>query len=381
MSKIPKASILLGISFVFVCAIITFFSPKSSAYPQNRSFEDNLKNQTKDIIIKIENKKNGKIYVLTPFNDHWEIIGKVLKIPKKAKYPAFNASKWGKKGQVVATAVNAIHLLCDIKNNRGKIYTISPINFKYQPWYIKTNIKAGKGLFSEYAPTVGYKVRIKRNNKVLLLNQIKRLKENDVIYLIPQKISKKDIPVKLIIENKEQGKVTLYYLYEKPKIIGTVKKPVLGVGRFSGSKYQYNSRVRANHPGVLCISTSPYGKIGGFQIIPYIHSLSPEMKKSVWNLTQWLVIKPLNKKTFAGTPPIFYGYITPAFYKNALKQKNWVWFLLRRTAVLCKIKGKDKWVKLPLKTGRNDYALKDITHIKILFPLHYLWHKNMLSLN
>jgi len=47
------------------------------------------------------------------------------------------------------------------------------------------------------------------------------------------------------------------------EFLGLVLKPVFGVGRLEGTKWA--GRIRANHPGVICVSTSREGKVGDFK--------------------------------------------------------------------------------------------------------------------
>ena len=184
----------------------------------------------------------------------------------------------------------------------------------------------------------------------------------------------------MIFENRFGGLIYLkyYYLERYPKVIGQVLRPVLGVGRFLGSHYTAKGRLRANHSGVICVSTSPYGKIGGFQIIPANHAMSPEMKYAR-RLTQWMVIGPLDARdpSLEGVAPFFCYYLAPRYNKDDITKFNWRQRFRERVMVEAKYKGKKGWHSLPTRWYEVNKklpdeaftALKNITHFKILFPL------------
>jgi len=122
--------------------------------------------------------------------------------------------------------------------------------------------------------------------------------------------------------------------------LAQVIKPVDGVGRFDGSKFADIGEIRANHPGVICISTSKKGAIGGFQIIPEEHSHDNEMKES-WIKSQWMILKSLNGHCIAGSFPLFSGLIRPG--DKVYYSKD----------------GKD-WLTFPDLEGKQDDALAKI---------------------
>ena len=53
-------------------------------------------------------------------------LGRVLMTPVKTNWPAYTASKWCAPAMVCATAVNAIHLLVDVEEGRGRILSLVP---------------------------------------------------------------------------------------------------------------------------------------------------------------------------------------------------------------------------------------------------------------
>src|SRR5690606_29025231 len=64
-------------------------------------------------------------------------------------------------------------------------------------------------------------------------------------------------PRQITFENRFGGFIWLQFRGEEPRVIGQVLRPVEGVGRFVGSYFAGVGRIRANHNGVIDISTSP----------------------------------------------------------------------------------------------------------------------------
>ena len=110
-------------------------------------------------------------------------LGKVLMTPSKTNWPAYTASKWSENSTVCASAVNAIHILINVENGRGKIIslipsvTIAPAAERGSFFSIET--QAGTGIFGGFAPLTGSKVMIERDGLEYPLTDFP--KENDIL--------------------------------------------------------------------------------------------------------------------------------------------------------------------------------------------------------
>lgn len=293
-------------------------------------------------------------------------LGKVLALPSKSRWPSYTASKWGKSGSVVASAVNACHLLLDVEKGRGRTLsllpgtTVAPAAGPGAALIIDS--PAGKGLFGGWAPPVGTRVRVlSRTGESRFLNARKPPVAGEHLIM---DVLEQPGPYMVDIENRKDGTVRAWYDGLGAIPMATVVRPVGGVGRFGGSAFQDASRLRANHPGVICISTSPRGKIGGFQILPWEHAHSPEMTNA-WELTQWLIIRPLSGK-LEGTSPLFSGFLIPG---TAQGEKLWdLWSTYGRKPLILARFHNGPFQKLPTRTGRDDNALDGLTHLRLYFP-------------
>lgn len=325
--------------------------------------------------ILIENKKDGTIKIIDNYNNT-QIIGKVLQPAGKYNSEGYTAALWAKQGKIAATSVNALHI--KVGENK-EIISILPKEFyippkDYNSYFnpsssIYTDIKAGEKIFgSEFAPYVGNKVFLVENESIKPVPENYTPSEKDKILILVERPKK--YPVEIVFENKFAGAIKIIYPEREEKIIGEVLKPVCGVGRFTGTQFAYPGRIRANHCGVICISTSYYGEIGGFQIIPANHGNSPEMLNAKL-LTQWMVVGPscLSEMALAGVAPLFSYYIRPDYDPQDIYKENWMDRLLQRFIVQVKIKN-GEWQSVPRVSGRKDDALKDVTAIRILFPIY-----------
>jgi hypothetical protein len=347
-----------------------------------------LASETFTIII--ENQRDGRILVQRDA-DVTEV-GHVLVPCNAVNHNGFTASAWVDDSTVCATAVNAIHIKVgnSTETGRGIVFSLQPAEFMdfdpadYGSYFsesasVFTDIPAGTGIFGgPFAPLVGSSLSVLEESATDELAQAREVfpeyvpRVGDTLLIAVSRSSAVDY---VEFDNSFGGLISLKRIGKEPDVIGQVLKPVAGVGRFGGSIYAGVGRVRANHPGVVCVSTSPISEIGGFQIIPSSHAMSPEMTFAR-TLTQWMVVGPVDAREpgWEGTAPLFFGHLYPSYLAllndtpeltgiSALNR------LLGRFYVMGRMRGNDQWAALPTTTGRVDDALVDLTAIRIYFPM------------
>ncbi|MCD6119283.1 hypothetical protein J7K50_05535 [bacterium] len=397
--------VLAGITIIFL-VWFAFAVPPAVGQDEQAAVLDGA-----EFILVIENSVDGRIYAVNRFGRmETTELGKVL-LPVSTVNPSgFTASGWGMKCTVVATAVNAIHLKVgqNPDTGRGKIFSILPIEFaefdsdNYNSYFneeasLFTRISAGTELFGGgFAPKVG--------DSILLSPSLDSPNDRTALVTASPPVS---IPVEyagrafyrwvpgltpavgdiivmdvrpqgsdrirwIEFDNKFGGLITIRLLESDETVtIGQVYQPAFGVGRFEGSLFLKQGRIRANHPGVICISTSPLGEIGGFQIIPLEHAMSPEMKFAR-TLTQWMVVGPIDPRSsqeWEGLVPLFSDNIYPSFVPVSDNRFTALDTLMSRFQVIVKMKGSDEWKLMPAISGRDDEALLNVERMRILFPL------------
>jgi len=377
------------LSAIFLGLVLTHsvFAATPIDYENNPKFEEIYR-------IKIWNLPGGTIEVSSDEGKTYSPVGKVVYPTEKTNPESYAASRWVPDGVVAATAVNAIHIktATGTEDGSGVIFSLLPQEFLQKPKRYKsylspdssiyTDISAGEGIFGgSYAPFVGNVVMVaKPAQPAVSIPKGYVPKVGDKIYILVDRPV--DYPKEITFENKFGGKIAITYFNGIKRVIGQVLRPVVGVGRFDGTKYASAGRIRADHAGVIDVSTSRLGSIGGFQIVPAQHG--SEMK-SVRELTQWMVIGPLEDgdQALEGKAPFFKYFIKPAYGANDLEGEDWSEKLLNRFLVEVKLKGSDRWQPMPVwefddyyltgdVPGWANSALSNITGLRILFPISKL---------
>ncbi|WP_164925211.1 hypothetical protein [Thermanaerovibrio acidaminovorans] len=284
-----------------------------------------------------------------------ESMGKVRVLPVKTRYPGFTASRLGEPGSVVASGANAHHILVDVERSRGRTLSVIPsVTFVAAAGNGSSMViegVGGVGLWGRLSPPVGSRVYVvNRLGYRIPFRSRDLLKVASALEIDVEERSPGDY---VRIENWEGGGVFLG-VDRREERLGTVEKPFHSSGRFLGTLYQTVSAVRANHPGVICVSTTQVGDIGGFQIVPLTHMYDDEMQKSR-NMGQWLIVRGDRFQDLAGTYPLFSGVIRPFDREGDSPEGR----------VLCRI-GDGPWIDLPEASGVQEGIFQDVTEIKIL---------------
>jgi len=339
--------------------------------------------------LRLVNDRQGPIAVSRDRGKTWQPLGAVVQYTTQVNRQGYTASKWVATGFVAATAVNAIHISAGYNHDadRGVVFSLLPKDFLTPPKdyasflspdsSIYTDLPAGAGPFGGgEAPFVGDEVRLETEHGLVPLPPDYRPAKGDVLVIVVTRPFR--YPSDAIFENWARGAVTLGYADGSRVQIGSVVRPVHGVGRFAGARYADLGRLRANHAGVIDVSTSPVGKLGAFQIIPLVHAYSPEME-SAWRLTQWMIVTPLGEGPgqWSGLTPLFFGHLRPDYRPDDLLADDWEHRLLAR--FLVDVDMGDGWRPMPALSLSPDpssplpdwagTALAKVRRIRLLFPL------------
>ncbi|MBP7634351.1 hypothetical protein KBA41_09265 [Candidatus Ozemobacteraceae bacterium] len=315
--------------------------------------------------VRIENREHGKIAVSSDRGATWTVIGRVLRPndghTQETGDDGFTAADWAPSGAVAATAVNALHIKIRQGTRHAVLFTIQPRellrktaeevkSYFSSPTSIFTDIPAGRLLFGpDYAPRLGNPVHVIRNGELFRIPEEYKPRLGDTL-VIPS-LRPSPCLKELRFVNRPGGLVFAAYSDGSANCIGRVAKPVGATGRFGGSQYAGRGEIRANHPGVLCVSTSKRGDIGGFQIIPDVHAGGPGLKYVWGNISAWMVVRPLlpGRPLLEGRSPLFGGHIRPGTGR-------------------CLVRTDDgRWEPVPERVGLVRDGLRDVTEIRLTF--------------
>ena len=276
--------------------------------------------------LRVQNDVNGLIEGSFDGGQSWRTIGHVVKPTKQVNANAYVASSFIPNGTVAATAVNAIHIKPRMNRDgkRGIIWSLSPkasdqagaasLQSEVAPGASAyTDIPGGTGIFGgPFTPFVTNPVALDNDRD----NQLETLPENYIPKIGDTWVIRIERPRRypraITFENRFGGLITIEYYGEEPRAIGQVLRPVLGVGRFVGTYFAGVGRIRANHGGVIDISTSPVGLVGGFQIVPADHAMDPGTPY-IQSGTQWMVVGPVSAldPSWEGVAPLYSAFLRP----------------------------------------------------------------------
>ncbi|MDR1580726.1 MAG: hypothetical protein LBS35_10250 [Synergistaceae bacterium] len=282
-------------------------------------------------------------------------MGRVMTVPITSQHPGFTASKYGIGGQVIATAANAHHIQISVEDGTGRTMSILPSQtFANTPGpgtsFVIEGV-GGTGLWGEFAPFVGSPVYIVNQAEVPVLFNNPQLYQYATALQIRVYRPEREIEY-FEIENVKGGKVW-YHDADGDHQFAVVESGVGGTGRFEGTLYQGQGYVRANHPGVICISTCPKFEMGGFQIVPLSHTYSAEMQKTR-NMSQYIVLRGMDFEDLAGQAPFFKGWVRPG--DTEVPERN-------TGRVICRVKG--AWQEMPNISGLSEYTLENVEAFRI----------------
>lgn len=295
-------------------------------------------------------------------------LGAVRALPSKSNWPAYTASRWGTPGTVCATAVNAVHILLDIEKDRGRIFSVVPV-VTVAPAappgaFLAVDVPAGTGIFGGFAPLTGSGVFIETADGARF--PANRLPGEGETLIIESELPKRPDAWMADIENRPGGRIVAW-TKDGPEVVARVVRPVFGVGRFGGTEFQETGRIRASHAGVIDISTSPRGQVGGIQIMPLKHALTSNEMAGAWTATQWMIVAPsAGENDLEGTRPLFMGTLVPGTQGNDRLEDMWSTYG-RKPLVLGRFDG-GPWRELPRVSGKVDDAFRDLTHLRIYYP-------------
>lgn len=326
--------------------------------------------------IRIVNAPDGPIQVSTDAGRTWRLVGRVT-APATQSIMGYLASGYAPPSSVSATAVHGIRIrVGDLSRAYPLLISILPREFAQTPVRfgghvsgasgIYTNIPTGTGIFRELSPYASNPVFLQNGDGPLALLPVNYApREDDTLVLVVRR------PVNalrsVVFENRVGGPVTATFADGAEKVVTTVIKPVLGVGRFDGTSFTGVGAVNTNHSGVITVSTAPVTtstllegvgpeRRGGFQIEPAYHNSQTDEAGAPSIL---VVGVPGKKRTpdQEGTPPLFHGYINldwdPADSRHSWRAE------IRRG-------GPDApWLPMPTHVGNQPSALSGVSAVRL----------------
>ncbi|OQY30386.1 MAG: hypothetical protein B6244_00575 [Candidatus Cloacimonetes bacterium 4572_55] len=337
--------------------------------------------------IMIENRKGGGISLSGDQGNTWQSVGKVTRPATHVDKSGFPRSS--QAGDLTVCEIAADHILVKITQNyedrryrygRGTLFGLfsleaAHLQKKYRDdnTMIYTDIPAGSGIFGKYAPLLGSRFYLANGNRLAIPQPDFVPREGDQIIIIVESYVKTIRYV--VFENRFGGEITAHFTDGDTLIVGSVLRPVEGVGRFIGTEFLGPGKVRQNHGSSIGISTSRrIGKKirslndyrGGFQIVTSEHIYDSELLPARVS-SQWMVVGPALSETgryIDQRYPLFSRFITPGMRVEArIDNKSW--------EPMPEMTGDEKEAFLPrqlTKYFEARYVRRGLTHIRLINP-------------
>lgn len=302
-----------------------------------------------ELRLEVTNQAGAPVRVSRDQGQSWVKVATVVSGCQRVNPRGFRASSWVPPSSVAATAVNAIHLKIanDPQTGRAAIFSLIPRGTRegdiLPEAAIVLDTPPGLGVFGGLGPTVGSPVYLARSGRAEVAagpEDWQRLPPDYLPAPGDRLLMVRMVPDRALryldFENIFGGRILATYRDGGQEVIGHVLAPVTGIGRFEGTRDADVGRLRANHAGVIDVSTSPYGMVGGFQIIPWDHANDSEMFYVRTN-HQWLVVGPanMNEGRASALAPLFFGTLYPSWRPDDLEHEDACARLLSRCMVLC----------------------------------------------
>lgn len=315
--------------------------------------------------IVIENRTGGVIRAVDPPAQFLLArpgvnLGTVVRPTTAVDTAGFHASLWGQAQTVVASAVNAVHLKVydDPHAGRAGVVTLLPAELyrrgldgsqsEVRDDVLYTDIPGGHSIFGgAYPLIVGNPVSFYRGRQHVYFDaENTALQVGDIIIIEVRMPAR--WPQGMLLENRPGGSVTLVLDDGERVALGTMEKAASGTGRFAGGIFSAPGGIRATHTGVLDLDFSPVDEMGGLQLIPHAHSLSPELVYTR-EAPPYGILLGVGGRDLRGQPPLFSSYVYPLSGLEAPA-------VLPQLVVSIQLGGSPTWLPLPVIFGREDLS-------------------------
>ncbi|MFN3650948.1 MAG: Ig-like domain-containing protein [Armatimonadota bacterium] len=267
--------------------------------------------------VRVINSPGAAVEVSADAGIHWQPLGKVAR--------AANAVLVSPKPLDVArpssvAGVAADHLLIRVPGAKGALRALRILAAGTEPSRaaISTTIPAGGSLFRLLAPTPGSRVLLESpGGAISLPADYQPAREDRLLIVVPR--PEPGDPAVVTLENREGGVVTLTAAGGMPRSLGTVKQPLRGIGRYTGTEQAGSGAVVGWSPTAVMVATAGRARLldengqlgeqrGGFVIQP----AEPELTGTTNPASQILVEAPKGE----GAPAISPLFSLPALLSS-----------------------------------------------------------------
>lgn len=292
--------------------------------------------------VRVVNETGGAVEISADRGTTWDALGKVTH-PASTSAIASNVISLVPPGAVAGVTGNSLLVRLPAVKSALRSLRILAQGEAESAATITTDIPARGSLFRWAAPPVGSTLLIERDAGPQALPSPYTPRVGDRLVIVVSQPAAGEAPV-ITLENKPDGEVVLTQPDALPRLLGRVKQPLKGIGRYSGTERAGSGRVLAWSPTAVIVSTAstarkldPNGELaeerGGFVIQP----AEPALQGTTHPDSQ-ILVEGVPEDT--GRPPVSTLFAMPVFLSTGDPQDT------RQTRVEVRI-DEGPWEPLP----------------------------------
>jgi hypothetical protein len=204
--------------------------------------------------LRIINQPGGPIDISTSSGTTWRSLGKVVQ-PATQAAPASAPLAVTPVGTVAGVTPDLLLLRLPSVKSQNRALRILAQGQPAAQGAITTDIPSRGPLFRLVAPAVGSEVSLQRGDRLEALPAAYSPRPGDRLIIRVAPVAAAE-PASVTIENKAGGEVVLATPGGIPRVLGKVKQPLRGVGRYAGTERAGCGRVLSWSPTAVLVSTT-----------------------------------------------------------------------------------------------------------------------------
>lgn len=203
--------------------------------------------------VRVSNTQGGAVEISTDAGMSWEPLGKVTRAASVVS-PAGLAAGVAAPGAVAGVGPRIISIRVPRSSPGSGLLRIACKGEAPDPSTIATDLERRSCLFRLLAPPIGSEVLLERQGSMPLpVGYAPR--SRDLLHLVVRRTAHSQ-PVTLTLENRVDGEVILHEPDTTPRLLGTVRQPIRGIGRYDGTERAGAGAIVAWSPTNLVVSTA-----------------------------------------------------------------------------------------------------------------------------
>jgi hypothetical protein len=210
--------------------------------------------------VRIENRKGGAVEQASDSTGEWNRVGEVQQ-PAESLSQAPPVIAVAAPGSIAGVAADHLLLRMPAPPGRFRQLRVAARGDRGTTAAIRTDLPPGSPLFRCLAPSLGSSVRLERNGRLDPIPADYLPRAGDRLVLTVPRPPDGNGPT-IDIDNRPGGDVTFTATGGIPQLLGKVRQPLRGIGRYTGTERGGSGRVLTWTPTALLVSTAGTSRRG-----------------------------------------------------------------------------------------------------------------------